>query len=312
MNIFYYIKNYSYNALPTVFFRWNYKRLKHFEENCDKQELENRINYYFKVNRYFNIPEMAIAVKDFKKTKGTGYYLDLKEFSHYFSADTRFAYQLGDDTNVNPFPTLFKARPINGDNANSILFKLNKRRHFKWVDDPHTFIEKKNMLVWRGGVFHDLRKRFVRNFWNHTLCNVGQTNKKRENVPWQKECLSIKEHLKYKFIFCPEGNDVATNLKWVMSSNSLCMMPKPTCETWFMEGSLKAGIHYVEINNKFSDLEAKILYYTSHTTEAEKIINNAHQYIKQFRDNDFEDLLCLKILERYAELSGQSTNFRFK
>ncbi len=94
------------------------------------------------------------------------------------------------------------------------------------------YSEKENKLVWRGGAYMPLRKRFVKLFYNHPKCNVGQTNSPSEDVPWQKPYMSLSEQLEYKFIFCPEGNDVATNLKWVMSSNSLCFMPRPTCETW--------------------------------------------------------------------------------
>ena len=50
--------------------------------------------------------------------------------------------------------------------------------------------------------------------------------------------MTINEQLHYKFILCSEGNDVASNLKWVMSSNSIAVMPKPKFETWFMEGIL--------------------------------------------------------------------------
>ena len=50
--------------------------------------------------------------------------------------------------------------------------------------------------------------------------------------------MPISKQLCYKFIFCIEGADTATNIKWVMSSNSLCVMPKPKYETWFMEGKI--------------------------------------------------------------------------
>jgi hypothetical protein len=305
MNLFYYARRFGYNALPPLFFKFNYDRLKRFEKECNKQELNNRLNYYFKINSQFEIPSAAIAVKNFRLTKGSNYYLDLKEFLHYFSRETRFAYHFGDETHINSFPTLFKARPICGENKNSVLFKLNKRRHFQWVDDPYSFAEKRDMLVWRGGAYQQNRKNFVRSFWNHPLCEVGQTNKPVENVPWQKSYLPVEEQLKYKFIFCPEGNDVATNLKWVMSSNSLCLMPKPKYETWFMEGRLVAGAHYVEINEDFSNLEDSIAYYSEHIKEARQITDNAHRHVAKFLNEDFEDLLCLKVLERYVELSNQ-------
>ena len=48
--------------------------------------------------------------------------------------------------------------------------------------------------------------------------------------------MPIYKQLNYKFIFCIEGADTATNIKWVMSSNSLCYA-KAKYETWFMEES---------------------------------------------------------------------------
>ncbi|WP_417609203.1 glycosyl transferase family 90 [Owenweeksia hongkongensis] len=312
MNALYYAKSFIYNALPSFFFRWKYGQLKRFEKICDQKELDARLDYYFKVQNKFPIPKEATAVKDVKRGKGTAYFLDLKEFLHYFTKEARFAYYFGDDTNVNPHPTLFKARPIGNGNENSILFKLNKRRHFKWVNDTIPYTEKKDMMVWRGGAYRALRRKMIEKIWDHPLCNVGQTNKPVEDVPWQKEHLPIEEQLKYKIIFCPEGNDVATNLKWVMSSNSLCFMPKPRYETWFMEGALQAGVHYVEVNAPYDDLGEKIEYYSKHTDEAQEIIKNANQHVARFQDEMMEDLLCLKVLERYAECSGQENEIKFR
>jgi len=312
MNLIYYAKGFGYNALPDFFFRRKYFRIKQYEEQCDQKELTDRLNYYFRVEKDFEVPEPAVAIKDFKRTRGTVYYLDMKEFLHYFSSHVQFAYYFGDETHINPYPTLFKARQIGDHNKNSILFKLNKRRHFKWVKDTRSFEQKINKIVWRGGAYHQLRRGFVENFWDHPLCNVGQTNKPTEAMPWQKGYLSISEQLAYKFIFCLEGNDVATNLKWVMSSNSLCFMPKPRFETWFMEGTLRPDIHYVEINNDRDQVEDKVSFYSKNTTAALKIISNAHKHVDRFKNEKLEDLLCLKVLEKYAELSGQSDILKYK
>lgn len=116
---------------------------------------------------------------------------------------------------------------------------------------------------------------------------------------------TIKEHLDYKFIMALEGNDVASNLKWVMSSNSLAVMTKPTCETWFMEGTLIPDYHYVEVKEDFSDLEEKLQYYISHPDKAEEIIRNAHEFVRQFQDKKRETLISLLVLEKYFRLSGQ-------
>lgn len=311
VKLFYLIKRFGYNQLPNFFFKNNYLRLKKAEQQYDQQKINFRLNYYLKLNKQFNLSSEVTAAKNFKRSRGTDYYLDLKDFLHYFTPKTFFSYRFGDETTVPLTPTLVKARPINGDNNNSVLFKLNKKRHFKWVNDPYLFKEKKDLIVWRGGAYRPLRREFVEKFWNNPFCNIGQTNKPVENVPWQKEYLSIDEQLQYKFIFCPEGNDVATNLKWVMSSNSLCFMPKPKYETWFMEGTLQPGIHYVETNSDYSNLEELVLHYSRHPEEALQIIKNAHEYVDQFRDKDLEDLLCLKVLEKYIEQSGQENYSKF-
>lgn len=102
-----------------------------------------------------------------------------------------------------------------------------------------------------------------------------------------------------------EGNDVASNLKWVMSSNSLAVMPRPTCETWFMEGTLIPDYHYVEVKDDFSDLEEKLHYYITHPEKAEEIIAHAHEYVAQFRDKKREELLQVMVMEHYFKTSGQ-------
>jgi hypothetical protein len=311
-NLGYYIREFGYNALPNVYFKNRYKHLREYEKQCDPDILSERLDYYFKCSQPFELPEEAVSIGDFKLTKGTSYYLDLKKFLHYFSSGSRFAYRFGDDTNVYPFPTLIKARPIGGENKNSVIFKLNVVRHFKWVKDPYTFAEKKDLMVWRGGAYHALRRNFVKKFWDHPLCDVGQTNKPIEDVPWQKKFISIREQLKYKFIFSLEGNDVATNLKWAMSSNSLVLMPRPKFETWFMEGVLQPGVHYVEIADDYSDLEEKMTYYSQHVEEAERIIHQAHKHVNRFQTPLLESLLCLKVLERYFWYSGQVNALRFE
>ena len=116
---------------------------------------------------------------------------------------------------------------------------------------------------------------------------------------------TIRQHLDYKFIMALEGNDVASNLKWVMSSNSLAVMPRPTCETWFMEGRLRPGYHYVEVRDDFADLEEKLRHYCDHSDEAEAILRHAHEYVAQFRDRRREELIQLMVMEQYFRTSGQ-------
>ena len=119
--------------------------------------------------------------------------------------------------------------------------------------------------------------------------------------------MTIKEHLKYKFIMALEGNDVASNLKWIMSSNSIAVMPEPEFETWFMEGTLIPDYHYIRIKADYSDLEERINYYIEHPEKAQEIINHAHEYVEQFKNKKREKLISLLTLQKYFTQTGQLT-----
>jgi hypothetical protein len=204
----------------------------------------------------------------------------------------------GDITHIPDEPSIVKSRPVSGSNAFSIILKLNKIRHYLFIQDKKAFTDKKNMLVGRSVVKQPHRIRFYEMYFGHPLCNLGQINTNK-NPQWIKAKLTIDEHLEYKFILCLEGYDVASNLKWVMSSNSLAVMTKPKFETWFMEGTLIPDYHFVLIKDDYSDLEERLRYYTKHSDEALKIIANANAYIEQFKDKKREDLISLLVLQKY-------------
>ena len=82
-------------------------------------------------------------------------------------------------------------------------------------------------------------------------------------------------------------------------------MTKPKYETWFMEGTLEPGFHYVELADDFSDLEEKLIYYQQHAGEAKRIIENANNYVKQFLDRKQEHLIGLLVMQKYFEKTGQ-------
>jgi hypothetical protein len=214
-------------------------------------------------------------------------------------------FKFGDVTFVPEEPSIVKSRPLNRNNTNSVILNLDKTRHFTFINDKKDFRKKKNMLVGRNDVGQAHRVKFLEMYINHPLCNIGKINKDGKHQNLLKERLTIEEQLDYKFILCLEGNDVASNLKWVMSSQSLAVMPDPKYETWFMEGTLIPNYHYVQIKDDYSDLEERMEYYMNHPDEALEIIKNAQQYIEQFKVKKREDLLSLLVLEKYFYKTGQ-------
>ena len=75
-----------------------------------------------------------------------------------------------------------------------------------------------------------------------------------------------------------------------------------------MEGTLRPDYHYVEVREDFSDLEQKLRFYMEHPDKAEEIIGHAHEYVRQVRDEEREELLQLMVMERYFRTSGQWTD----
>lgn len=274
-------------------------------EQFDQTAVMERLNYYMRLNKNFEVNDDFAAINNFRYTGQSTYYFDLNRFLKYYPPHLKFSYLFGDVLTVPEYPTFVKSRPISESNQNSVLMKLNKDRHFTFVSDPLPFEQKKEIAVWRGAAYRDKRKNFIKSCYQCELADLGQTNQPPEDVPWQKKFMSREEQLKYKFILSVEGNDVATNLKWIMSSNSLCFMTTPEYETWFMEGRLIPDHHYVHLREDYSDLEEKIRYYTKHTDEAQAIIHNAHEYVNQFLDPKLEHLLSILVLEKYFHLSQQ-------
>ena len=219
----------------------------------------------------------------------------------------------GDITHSPDVPSIVKSRPINENNQNSILLKLNKIRHFTYTKDSNEFDHKINKLIGRSAITEKHKKRidFFKIYFNNQLCDLGAINKNTPHPEWLKNKISIEDHLKYKFIMCVEGVDVATNLKWVMSSNSIAVMPRPKIESWFMENKLIPEKHYIEIKEDYSDLESKIKYYIKNPEKCKSIIKNANDYVVQFKNKSREDLISLLVLEKYFHFTGQQKKTSF-
>ena len=187
--------------------------------------------------------------------------------------------------------------------------KLQENTTYPFTGSPPRIGDKEDRAIYRGQIgTRENRKLFVAMYGNHPRVNAGNTLAKGGIMATNPDGnatvprISLYDHLHYRFIMCLEGNDVASNLKWVMSSNSLAVMPRPTCETWFMEGRLQPGVHYVEIRDDFADLIEKMDYYSAHLDEARQIVDNAHAWVNQFRNDRRERYLQQRVMQKYFDL----------
>lgn len=299
----YYARHALKAVLPRRWVRW---QLAHYLERAESDAVRDRVDYYYRV-----APPVALdgEARTFRPKPWRGrstYQLDLAENLRYFEPGLRVRYVFGDNVTEPDLPSLVKTRPIVWGATRAILFKLNRIRHFQFVEDPIPFTAKKDRLVWRGNACQPHRLRFLKDYFDHPRCDVGHFYKRFDPAnPLGKTRMSLKDQLESKFLLALEGNDVATNLKWIFSSNSLCVMPRCRYESWFMEGRLVPGVHYVEVRDDFSDLEEKMDYYLTKPGEAEEITRNANAWARRFQDPELERAILLSILWRYFSDSGQ-------
>ncbi len=271
-----------------------------------------RVAYYNRLEPLQAVPEGLKPLAEHRfGTAKSAYFFDSYAFTRYYPDHLRWQFLDFDNTTNPALPSIVKSRPIAGDVGNAVVMKINKLRHFYFLKDSLSFGQKQNRAIFRSNINYPhpnyvKRLAFVRRWFGSDCCDVGVINwHPFMERAWHKPRITEFDHLDYKFILCLEGNDVATNLKWVMSSNSLAVMPRPTYETWYMEGRLIPNYHYVAIKADYSDLEERMQYYIDHPDEAEAIIRHAHEWIDQFRDKRREKLISLLVLDRYFRNTGQ-------
>lgn len=310
----YYLLNYLSLLIPDFFYRNNLRKKLNYLSNFDFEYIKNRVNYYNKLNKEIKVNKDDESLNNFKiKNFHRTYFFDTYQYTRFFEKRLKLKMLFGDITHSPDVPSIVKSRPINENNQNSILLKLNKIRHFTYTKDSNEFENKINKLIGRSAITEKHKKRidFFKIYFNNQLCDLGAINKNTPHPEWLKNKMSIESHLKYKFIMCVEGVDVATNLKWVMSSNSIAVMPRPEIESWFMENKLIPEKHYIEIKEDYSDLESKIKYYIKNPEKCKRIIKNANDYVEQFKNKRREDLISLLVLEKYFHFTGQQEKTSF-
>jgi hypothetical protein len=209
-----------------------------------------------------------------------------------------------------------KVRLINEENRNVIL-NLQSSRHsgslnnlYK-IDIPYQ--DKNNKMIWRGistgyNYRHNMRVDLVDKYQNHPNPDIDvkfngmAQGLKNENNKYKTDTwLNIQEQLKSKFLISVEGNDVATNLKTVLLSNSVCIMPIPTVSSWFMEDHLVPYQHFIPVRQDFEDLEEKYNWCLNNLDACEKISKNATVFMQQFLNKEKEESITRQVIERYFD-----------
>jgi hypothetical protein len=312
----YYLRAGFRDILPNSFFR---QRLEKELEECrrlyDEEYIASRVNLYCQLAERCDLGPSAEPIGALRRTKHSStHYYDSREILQWFSPSLRWNHLFGDVREIPPYPTVVKTRNLHCDNTNSVILKLGKCRHYVFLHDRKSFLQKEDRTIFRGYIGQrPNRVLFCNTFADNPRIDCAATlsngsifagEKMAPSATKEVPRISLYQHLDYRFIMALEGNDVASNLKWVMSSNSLAVMPRPTVESWFMESRLVPGVHYVEVRDDFSDLESQMDYYSAHPREAEEMAREANRYVDQFRDLRRERYIGLLVMQKYFSLTN--------
>jgi len=225
----------------------------------------------------------------------------------------RFLYRIGDHHKKATTKGIIAKTRIVSDSSVTLL-KITPARHWGKIkevkDSDIPYKQKKDMIVWRGATtgrkkITATRYDFVSKYFDESqIMNVG-FSKITHNIESYSDLvkgrMTLEEQLQYKFLVSLQGNDVASGLKWMLYSNSVVMMAKPTICSWAMEDQLEPFVHYLPLEDDFSNLEEIYQWAISNEDACIAIANNATKFIEKFLDLRRELLLECEVMRRYLD-----------
>lgn len=121
--------------------------------------------------------------------------------------------------------------------------------------------------------------------------------------------LSREGQLGYRYIVAIEGNDYATSMYWVLSSNSALLMPVPKWKT-LLDYGLRPWEHYVPLSDDFLDFPQKLRWCREHPEEVKAMIARAKTYYATLVDVELRDLADEAVIARVDGICRRSDKRR--
>ena len=211
---------------------------------------------------------------------------------------------LGEKELEGHLPYIRKARKV--DDQEGVLFKLSTIRHFHPCKEAQKedieWENKQDDVIWRGATTSaKYRNTFVERYFDQYDIGFSTTKQFPELADYTRDMVTIEEQLKYKFIVSLEGYDLASNLKWILASNSVPVMPEPTWVSWIMEHKLVPYEHYLPLNEKLDNLEELLDWAEKNDTKCQEIAQNGKAYMSQFFDEKKERQIQQELLVKYTQ-----------
>jgi len=201
-----------------------------------------------------------------------------------------------------------KSRPVGSKTLG--LLPLNRGRHWNLFDDPYSFENKPiKSAIFRGVNTGKKRYPLVERLCNDSRVDVGFTRCLDKYPPkcspgMLKSSMQQSKLVEYQFLILIEGNDKASGLQWMLSTNSVVMMPIPMVESWLLESQLIPWQHFIPIDVSGVDVIEKLSWGLSHPEECKKIAASASKFVRGhplFSDPSYDLELQLGVVKWFVE-----------
>lgn len=216
----------------------------------------------------------------------------------------RYPLFYGETGETGRIPMIRKSR--RGNDTTSIIYNFRTLRlttpsyDARRADIPWN--KKDNNVIWRGATTgQEQRVNLVTSYYNKYDVGFSSIKQKPEMSAFKKKSVTIQDQLKFKFIISLEGNDVASNLRWILASNSVPIMKKPNWQSWIMEYRLQPNVHYLELNDDMSNLEEVLSWAATNDNLCEEIGQNGKNYMSQFLNEENDLPVQKSLLEEFSK-----------
>jgi hypothetical protein len=192
------------------------------------------------------------------------------------------------------------------------------RRRITAIDDGETnldgsvapglkFQDKKKQLVWRGSLATNpaVRSKLLKASQGRSWASVRVIDWDDEN-DIRYNLLPIEDHCRYMFLAHTEGRSFSGRGKYLLNCRSV-VISHPLVWREAHHGALVSSgpeANYIEVDQEFSDLPAKIDYLIDNPKVAEQIAENA---VRTFRDRYLtpaaESCYWRHLIRQYASVS---------
>lgn len=175
----------------------------------------------------------------------------------------------------------------------------------KTVDENYiNFDDKKSICVYRGNINNGSVYNF-KDYENKNNMNqrsyLKSIKDRINNFDYSDDFKSIEEQIKFKYILDVDGwSNTWDATVWKLYSGSVLLKTTSVWKQWYYD-DLKKWVHYVPVENDFSDLNEKIEWCRNNNEKCKEIIKNSRKLVIEKLNWDKTKNDTIDIFKKYTK-----------